>query len=555
MAKEYSYLRGVFIRILLIAVIPSIFFPAFFLITNFSSGKEALKERSKQNLDAIAKSSVEGLVTGGAEAYLEPLAVWALYQKETAGVIFEDSKGNIILSRMKNPADEVFFLSKITGMEENAEGELKAPSGKLYYFRTPVKTWKMADEEEIFGLIKEKRFVNVGVVTLVSTPSYLQQSLFKNLVFFAFIVILFLVLAFFVAFSLSLKVTKPVFDLIKAFKEFENGNFSPELPYPKEKELYELVVQFKRTASRYRDLLKEKDFAASQLVATAEELEELNATLEEKIAERTRELQNAKDMLEISSQEAKEANRLKSEFLANMSHELRTPLNAVIGFSELLLEEIPGKLNNDQRECLEDILSAGKHLLKLINEILDLSKVEAGKMPLNFTTSKTDEIIEDLKNLLRPLLDKKSQTLRIVYDQAGETIYTDQGKLKQILLNLLSNANKFSPNGRTIILEIKSFPQMHIFSVKDEGIGIAEKDIPYIFEAFRQVDGSPSRSQEGTGLGLTLCKRFAEILGGRIYVKSTLGVGSTFYVILPVDPTSKLDKEEFEKNYGEIACS
>ncbi|MFB3851557.1 MAG: ATP-binding protein [Acidobacteriota bacterium] len=555
MTRGNSYFRGVFIRILLIAAIPSLFFPTFFLVTNFQNGKEALKERCQQNLDAIAKSSVEGLVTGRSEAYLEPLAVWALYQKETSGVIFEDANGNILLSKMKNPADEIFFLSKINQVDETSLGEIKAPSGKLYYFRTPVKTWKMADEEEIFGLKKEKSFEKVGVVTLIATPSFLYQSLYKNLAFFAVVVLLFLALAFFVSLGLSFKVTKPVFDLISAFKEFEKGNFTPQLPNPKEKELYELVVQFKTTAASYRDLLKEKDVTANQLIATAQELEELNTTLEEKIAERTRELQNAKDMLEISSQEAKEANRLKSEFLANMSHELRTPLNAVIGFSELLLEEIPGKLNSDQRECLEDILSAGKHLLKLINEILDLSKVEAGKMPLNFTTSRTDELIEDIKTLMRPLLEKKSQTLVVLCDEASPTIYTDQGKLKQILINLLSNANKFSPSGKSIKLEIKSFPKMHIFAVKDEGIGIAEKDLPYIFEAFRQVDGSPSRSQEGTGLGLTLCKRFAEILGGRIYVKSAVGIGSTFYVVLPIDPTMKLEEEEFENHNGEIACS
>ena len=555
MGKGNSYLRGVFVRILLIAAIPSLSCSAFFLLTNFQNGKTSLIERSQQNLEAIAKSSIEGLVTGRAETYLSPLAVWALYQKETAGVIFEDQNGTVLLAKMKNPADEIFLLSKLKDMDENVQGEIKAPSGKLFYFRVPVKTWKMADEEEFFGLKREKSFEKVGVVTLISTPVLLYQSLYKNLILLSIAFVIFLILSVFVSFGLSLKVTRPIFDLIKAFKEFENGNFSPELPYPKEKELYQLVVQFKKTAASYRDLLKEKDATAEQLIATASELEDLNTTLEEKIAERTRELKNAKDMLEISSAEAKEANRLKSEFLANMSHELRTPLNAVIGFSELLLEEIPGKLNSEQKECIEDILSAGKHLLKLINEILDLSKVEAGKMALNFTTSKSEELIEDIKTRMKPLFEKKCQKLLISSENASKTIYTDQGKLKQILINLLSNANKFSPSGKTIRFEIKSFPEMHIFCIKDEGVGIAEKDIPYIFEAFRQVDGSPSRSQDGTGLGLTLCKKFTEILGGKIFVKSTLGLGSSFYVIIPIDPTEKIKEEEFENFNGKIACS
>jgi signal transduction histidine kinase len=368
------------------------------------------------------------------------------------------------------------------------------------------------------------------------------------------LIVPFLFLSSLVARGLSLKVTKPVFDLIGAFKAFEKGNFNPPLPNPKERELYELVVQFKTTTSRFADLLKEKDVTANQLIATAEELEELNMTLEDKIAERTRELQNAKEMLEISSEEAKEANRLKSEFLANMSHELRTPLNAVIGFSELLLEEIPGPLSEDQKECISDILSAGKHLLKLINEILDLSKVEAGKMPISFTTIKTNEIVQELLTLMKPLLERKSQELIVVDTLASPAIYTDQGKLKQILLNLLSNANKFSSPLKRIWLEIRSDDQMHSISIRDEGIGIEQKDIPYIFEAFRQIDGSPSRTHEGTGLGLTLCKRFTELLGGRIIVKSALGKGSTFTVIIPLEPTRPILREDLEMENGESAC-
>jgi signal transduction histidine kinase len=550
-----SYLRGVFYRILFLVAIPSFFFPTFMLVSDYRNGEKGLEARALQMLDALSTSSVEGLLTGQANTYLEPLAQWALFQKETAGVIFEDESKKVILSKMREPKDEIFLLSLLSGFPPEGKGEIRAPSGRLLYFRKTVTTWKMASEEEIFGYSSKRNVTSAGTVTLIETPRLLYQSLIRNLLLCTLLIVPFLFLSSLIARGLSLKVTKPVFDLIGAFKAFEMGNYNPDLPKPKERELYELVVQFKTTTSRFAELIKEKDTTADQLIATAGELEELNSTLEDKIAERTRELKNAKEMLEISSEEAKESNRLKSEFLANMSHELRTPLNAVIGFSELLLEEIPGPLSEDQKECIGDILSAGRHLLRLINEILDLSKVEAGKMPVSFTTMKTDEFLQGVLSMMKPLLERKSQELIVVSDFAGPSIYTDQGKLKQIVINLLSNANKFSDNQKKIRLEIKSDENMHSIVIKDEGIGIEQKDIPYIFEAFRQLDGSSTRVQEGTGLGLTLCKRFTELIGGQIFVESSVGTGSTFTVFIPVEPSKPVDLRELERENGKSACS
>jgi signal transduction histidine kinase len=549
-----SYLKGVFYRILLVAAIPSLFFPTFMLVSDYQSGAKDLQARALQMLDALSNNSIEGLLTGQADSYLEPLAQWALFQNETSGVIFEDNSGKVLLSKMREAKNELFVLSHLSALPPEGHGELYAPSGRLLYFRKTVKTWKMSGEEQIFGYSKQRSISPIGTVTLIETPQLLYQSLIRNLFLCLLLIVPFLALASLVARGISLKVTKPVFDLIGAFKAFEMGDYNPPLPNPKERELSELVIQFKTTTSRFADLLREKDVTASQLIATAQELEELNSTLEDKIAERTRELLNAKDMLEISSAEAKEANRLKSEFLANMSHELRTPLNAVIGFSELILEEIPGPLSQDQRECVDDILSAGRHLLKLINEILDLSKVEAGKMPTSHTTAKTQDIVQDILAMMKPLVERKFQELIVIDDSASPTIYTDQVKLKQILINLLSNANKFSDNYKKIRLEIKSDERKHSISITDDGMGIEQKDIPNIFEAFRQLDGSPSRSHEGTGLGLTLCKRFTELLGGQIVVKSVLGKGSTFTVYIPLEPSKPVTADEMEKCDGQSAC-
>lgn len=549
-----SYLQGVFYRILLLVSVPLFVLLFLALASQYGSGKKELETRSVQLLDALSAGSKEGLLTGQSETYLKPLAEWAMFQKETVGVVFEDAGGKVLYSRVNMPADEIFILSLLSKMPEQGSGEVKAPSGKILYFRKSVQSWKMTSAEEIFGLSGSRKMVQVGTVTLLETPRLLHQKMIRNFLLSLLFIIPFLVISTVVARGIALRVTKPVFDLITAFKAFEQGDYNPLLPNPKERELQQLVEQFRTTTTRFASLIKEKDDTADQLLATAQELEELNSTLEDKIRERTRELQNAKDMLEISSQEAQEANRLKSEFLANMSHELRTPLNAVIGFSELLLEEIPGPLSGDQKECITDILNAGRHLLKLINEILDLSKVEAGKMPLSFTTARTEVFIQEIQSLMKPLLERKSQELIIDTEYANPAIYTDQGKLKQIVINLLSNANKFSDNSRRIWLEVASDDRMHRIVVRDEGIGMKREDLNHIFEAFRQLDGSSSRTHEGTGLGLTLCKRFTEIIGGKISVESEPGKGSEFTVLIPLDPMNPVPLEDAEKENGQSAC-
>jgi protein-histidine pros-kinase len=342
-------------------------------------------------------------------------------------------------------------------------------------------------------------------------------------------------------------VSEPVLDLLRGFQEVGAGNFAPVIREPKEPVLQLLVAQFQHSVRQVRRVILEKEVYSEQLLTTARELEELNDTLEGKIAERTQSLENAVQMLEYSNRKIQEADRLKSEFLANMSHELRTPLNAVIGFSELLLERIPGPLTADQEQCLGDVLQSGQHLLKLINEILDLSKVEAGKMPVNFTTRPMEELLGEVQALFRPLLAKKGQTLTVRCASPGESVYTDQNKLKQILINLLSNAHKFSPEGAEVALDVETSERGHRFSVTDRGVGIAPENLEHIFEAFRQLDGSASRVQEGTGLGLTLCRRFSHLLGGALTVESHVGRGSTFTLLLPTEPSRPIGREVIEE--------
>jgi signal transduction histidine kinase len=247
-------------------------------------------------------------------------------------------------------------------------------------------------------------------------------------------------------------------------------------------------------------------------------------------------IQNARLFREIEekSRQIEAANRHKSEFLANMSHELRTPLNAIIGFSEVLQERLFGELNEKQAEYTDDILTSGRHLLSLINEILDLSKVEAGRMELELATFDLPLAIENARTFVRERATKHGINLDVTIDERLGDFVGDERKIKQVLLNLLSNAVKFTPEGGRIGINARQADGSVEISVSDTGIGIAPEDQAKIFEEFRQVGGDYAHKTEGTGLGLTLAKKLVELHGGRIWVESEVGRGSTFTFILPI---------------------
>jgi len=246
-------------------------------------------------------------------------------------------------------------------------------------------------------------------------------------------------------------------------------------------------------------------------------------------------IQNARLFREIAdkSKQLEAASRHKSEFLANMSHELRTPLNAVIGFSEVLSERMFGDLNEKQAEYLQDILQSGRHLLSLINDILDLSKIEAGRMELERADFDLPSAIENALLLMRERASRKGIALGRAIDERLGVVTADERKVKQVLLNLLSNALKFTLEGGRVDVRAGMQGEVVEISVTDTGVGIAPEHQDTVFEEFRQV-GTAARKVEGTGLGLALSRRFIELHGGTISVKSELGVGSTFMFTLPL---------------------
>ena len=243
-------------------------------------------------------------------------------------------------------------------------------------------------------------------------------------------------------------------------------------------------------------------------------------------------LQQQYELVE-KNREIERANQMKSEFLASMSHELRTPLNAVIGFSELMLDGITGDINDEQQECLNDILSSGQHLLELINDVLDLSKVEVGKMEFRLVDLDIAEVISEAVQTVKSLLDQKEVTLNIHIEEGIGQIYADKSRLRQVLLNLLSNATKFTHQGGTIHVTAETKNGMCLIGVKDNGIGIKKEDQEKIFEVFTQAETIQDETPKGTGLGLTLTRQFLTAMNGKIWVKSEYGKGSTFYFTIP----------------------
>ena len=231
--------------------------------------------------------------------------------------------------------------------------------------------------------------------------------------------------------------------------------------------------------------------------------------------------------------ELESASRHKSEFLANMSHELRTPLNAIIGFSEVLHEEMSGPLNDSQRQYVEDVLEAGQHLLSLINDILDLSKVEAGRMELALAEVSILDTLESGVTMHQARATRRDIALNLSVDPDVGSVQADERKVRQVVFNLLANAVKFTPSGGRVDVSARRHDGVVEIAVADTGMGISPDDQERIFEAFQQAHGSAGGDTEGTGLGLALSKRFVELHGGRLWVQSEVGAGTTFRFTLP----------------------
>jgi PAS domain S-box-containing protein len=265
-----------------------------------------------------------------------------------------------------------------------------------------------------------------------------------------------------------------------------------------------------------------------------EQLKEASAELERNVQEATAELAHQNELLRRQHIALEQASALKSQFLANMSHEFRTPLNAILGYTHMLLHGVTGAVSDAQRKSLTRIDSNSRHLLALINDILDITRIEAGRMPLNVTTFNIPQVVAEVMSELEPIIRRSNLTVRASMPRALPAFKSDRQKVKQIVLNLLSNALKFTPAGTvTIRASYDSREKMVAIAVEDSGVGIAREDQAKVFEDFRQLDSSPARGYGGTGLGLSICRRLSQMLGGTIELASESGKGSTFTLRLP----------------------
>jgi PAS domain S-box-containing protein len=316
------------------------------------------------------------------------------------------------------------------------------------------------------------------------------------------------------------------------------------------------------TQKRANDILR---IFAARIAAELERQEalgavyQLNQELESRVEQRTEQLNKTNEKLIVANQELANATRLKDEFLANISHELRTPLNAILGMSEGILDEVFGKINDRQQKAVSTIETSGKHLLELITDILDISKIEAGKLELEISSVAIAHLCESSLNFVEQMAIKKNIRLKTAIQSDLGMISVDERRMRQALINLLSNAVKFTPVGGQVTLEVKlenidkqklhntcfaqsPAPMALCFAVTDTGIGISPENINKLFQNFVQIDSSLNRQYEGTGLGLTLVKQIAELHGGCATVESAFGIGSCFSVWLPYTGETIKDK-------------
>ncbi|BAY94125.1 MULTISPECIES: hybrid sensor histidine kinase/response regulator [unclassified Tolypothrix] len=309
----------------------------------------------------------------------------------------------------------------------------------------------------------------------------------------------------------------------------------------------EILAQVLRNAIRVHR-------AEMQAALAHQQLKESN----EQLLRKNQELERQRQQIHLQNLRLLEASRLKSQFLATISHELRTPMNAIIGFSQILLRPKFGQLTNQQKDMVERILNNGKHLLMLLNEVLDFSKLEAGRFELKPEWVDLPKIIDATVAEVSSLAEVKNLSLSVKIDLENPLIFNDSNRIQQILVNLLSNAIKFTESGN-IGVEVSELPTDSIaITVRDTGIGIASRDFKLIFEAFRQVDQSITRKYPGTGLGLAIVDSLVKMMNGKIILKSLLGVGSMFRIELPRQialSTTKVDANALKYDNDYIICS
>jgi len=390
-------------------------------------------------------------------------------------------------------------------------------------------------------IVSEER--RIGTVYLKADMAQQLQGRFNryaNIV--AMVMLISCLVAFLISYKLQPMIAKPVMDLVRTAKVVtEKKDYLVRAHKASDDEVGALIDAFNQMLT----VIQQRD---AELQHANDMLEIYNQNLEKKVQERTAELTRATAEAQEAKTTAEEANRAKSAFLANMSHELRTPLNAIIGYSEMLQEDAQDLGQKHFVADLQKIHSAGKHLLGLINDVLDISKIEAGKMDLFLETIDVPAMVQDVVNTIKPLVQKNGNSIVVECADNLGPMRADATKVRQALFNLLSNACKFTDKG-TISLRVSRERNVRaghfVFRVCDSGIGMTQEQMSKLFKAFTQADASTTRKYGGSGLGLAITRHFCQMMGGEVTVESEVGKGSAFTVKLPAVVISpKQEKHE-----------
>lgn len=417
-------------------------------------------------------------------------------------MILTDRKGTILAAQDKTLL--YHNISEILGDQapvflSSPEGVLVLDGSYLMYYTSPELGWKIGT------------FVPFAIIEQKINESILRILLF---VLLALVLLSAITLA-----GLRYTVIRPLSTLTEVSRRIaETGDLEQEVEISGSGEITTLSRSFKAMVEKIHSEKMGREQALLQLEAYRDHLEEI-------VLERTRELAQAKEA-------AESADRLKSAFLATMSHELRTPLNSIIGFSGILEQELAGPLNDEQKKQLGMVSDSAAHLLALINDVLDISKIEAGQLKIASEPVEIRPLLEKVVSTVKPLAGAKNLALELEIAPEAVTVMADSRRVEQVLLNLLSNAIKFTEQGSVRVACTAEGPMVHI-TVTDTGIGIQKQDLERLFAPFTQIETGLTRKYEGTGLGLSIAKRLVTLMGGQISVESEPGRGSTFGFTLP----------------------
>ncbi|HEY0602157.1 MAG TPA: ATP-binding protein, partial [Herpetosiphonaceae bacterium] len=404
------------------------------------------------------------------------------------------------------------FLGVLKSMQRGDEGTTRITIGGKPSFVSfaplPSIGWSLGIVSPVSEVIAQSTSVEAAIRS--GTDETVQITLLMMALFFS--------LALIGTVVISRRMTRPIAALVAGTRAVAAGNLDVTIPVRSHDELGLLAQSFNQMTA--------------ELAASRRRMETWSQTLEQTVRERTADLAEAMQQAQEARAAAEQANELKTQFLANMSHELRTPLNSIINFTRILMVGMRGPVTESQVDYLNRVRSSGEHLLGLINDILDLSKIEAGKMELFKEPISIGDVVHSVMSSAAGLTKSKPIELHHEIEPDLPTIEVDRTRIRQVLLNLLSNAAKFTDEG-SITVRVTQQDSQVLISVRDTGIGIAPEHQALIFEEFRQVEGDSNRRYEGTGLGLAICRKLIELHGGRIWVESAAGAGSTFFFTLP----------------------